>query len=708
MANLTLPTLYLELDLTGAHPDNWIEGEEHVLTPYRKVRVFRPLFGAYFKKDLKVYSVDSNDVRAELTYGTQYQCVEFFSRTTQQCGKEVYGAILIVDETLPEKIELDYRALGGPDNANYKAIVQSLVDVIRAGEEIDWDNILDRPRRFQPGPHLHDALDLYGLEYLRDIINQLSETIENAPNTQRALALIYHANMREQGHQVLDTLVQTVRSHLRSFGAQHSEDKDSIGLSDVENRSFRDEDGVEGYASPSRSKNMVNRTVGNKVRTHAALKNNPHSTHKSQIEGLQNVENLPIHTGYNSAGIGGLNVTYGLGSELVYVGPYNLQRYTWDYTNSYSAGNIQIPVQLFSQQVTQTLQQIDTTLQQFQLQYVTLTPKIDLVLNNQQLVATRKNNTMLEEREYRLLNHNSCYAQMLKQITLHRPTTNFNTKETMWEVPTWLRGLKCWIDFSDESTLVLGQYVDEVSPRRIRAVRDKTEFGRVFEQTETSAQPMWQASQDAIVPAQPGIILNKVARFTTGTQGFRQVRGAQLKIRPTCTIVMLVRTGVDGSALYPLMKSPAQVNLTATDGVVIHGQMQRAFHLTTANNSSRLQSPPLSTQSSKCVLSVISQNELNVNEGWIGTAYAPNYTQYPRGIDGTPSIASDGLVVDQIGILKSSTNQSGEIAEILIYDQQLSLREVQAIIDYMNRKWAHPVGLPLDLQFVQTAFDVHL
>lgn len=169
-------TLYLELDKTGVSANNLVTHEEHTL-PNTSIRLITPKFGAYYSDTVQVYYKNASDQFVPLVKNADYIPTEILHKTTAMMGAEVCTVILVTESNIHTTLYVSYQALGGHDQINRDNLFALLDRIQNPSETIDYYEIQNRPKAFQPGPHLQDALDIYGLEYIRDAINKLDTAI---------------------------------------------------------------------------------------------------------------------------------------------------------------------------------------------------------------------------------------------------------------------------------------------------------------------------------------------------------------------------------------------------------------------------------------------------------------------------------------------------------------------------------------------------
>jgi hypothetical protein len=135
--------------------------------------LYTPNKGAFYQQGAQLLYVDDAGVH-ELQYGTDWYAVQLNQKQTLELGLGVYEAITVNSGNYPAGIfYLFYQAVGDATRGDFQALQWALDDYAQP-KPIDWAN-LDHPLEFVPTPgHLHDAKDLYGLEYLTQPLSRLA------------------------------------------------------------------------------------------------------------------------------------------------------------------------------------------------------------------------------------------------------------------------------------------------------------------------------------------------------------------------------------------------------------------------------------------------------------------------------------------------------------------------------------------------------
>ncbi len=246
---MSLPISFLNIDKIGNQSSNLIQNELHEL-PYGMM-VIKPSYCAYYTVSMNLIGIDDSNNEHPLTRGTHYKCTDIFTELTANTGKEICGSILLSSIVNYTKFKLSYQAYGGFNNPSIRNIYQSLGDLFTEGV-VDYADIRNKPKRFNPTPHhLHDWLDIYGLEFIVDQVNLVTEAITNSPNLLDLQIGKRISDLFNAYYNINQTFVDS--NHLTAILNPHVVTKDQIGLTDVSNLEC-----VTDYTSTSLTDNFLN------------------------------------------------------------------------------------------------------------------------------------------------------------------------------------------------------------------------------------------------------------------------------------------------------------------------------------------------------------------------------------------------------------------------------------------------------------------
>lgn len=227
----TSPLIYkYPLDLSGSNPTNKVVNEPHEL-PAGTNRAIVPNYGAFFSASVKVFDALGN----ELVPREQFVATQLYQEATQKTGLEVCTVIVVTDETIAPNVKIEYQAIGGEFSSSVQA-VRSMIETLELdNREVSWGSVLGKPDYFPSAPHLHDAGDLYGFEYLVEALDGLKRAVlvgndaamielTNRVN-QLANSVLPKATMEEAISGYRDDVVLTPKTAKAAFRAWLLEDQ---------------------------------------------------------------------------------------------------------------------------------------------------------------------------------------------------------------------------------------------------------------------------------------------------------------------------------------------------------------------------------------------------------------------------------------------------------------------------------------------------
>ena len=228
----TLPNFYLEFDSSGVSSANLVSNELHTLTSNRDTKLIIPKYGAFYSESLKVYSINPDtQALTELSKDTHFIATEMLHKVTKLVGKSVCTVILILPGITGGQFEIRYQALGGHNQYNREILLSNIEALTINNRSVDWSDVANKPKEFPPAPHLQDALDLYGLEYVTDQLDQITYAVNT---TDKAIhdSIIAHLESEKAGffykyNNEVYTRVDTITALTRSA-------EDSLKLLSVE------------------------------------------------------------------------------------------------------------------------------------------------------------------------------------------------------------------------------------------------------------------------------------------------------------------------------------------------------------------------------------------------------------------------------------------------------------------------------------------
>lgn len=169
---MSTPIYRHDLDPTGLSPDNRVLREPVVLAN-RPVRVFVPQYGAFFGESMVLTDAATGIPLLK----TQYYVSQLAQMPTRMYGKGIYYCVVITDSTVSPNLFADYQALGGDWAYSNSALADQLQTVLGDNRAVNWFAVINKPDRFSPGPHLHDAGDVFGMEYVIEALYAIRDAV---------------------------------------------------------------------------------------------------------------------------------------------------------------------------------------------------------------------------------------------------------------------------------------------------------------------------------------------------------------------------------------------------------------------------------------------------------------------------------------------------------------------------------------------------
>jgi hypothetical protein len=300
--------------------------------------------------------------------------------------------------------------------------------------------------------------------------------------------------------------------------------------------------------------------------------------------------------------------------------------------------------------------------------------------------------------EYKLLNYNAPVATMLEGLLKEKARVSTGYAN-IYSLPNKVNDLALWLDFTDVNSMVRINDGTVGQGLAIRSITDKSANARVFTQL-TAGKYIYSKLSNVASLAANGVL---TGQLTTAQQTLTQSSGPTMVLKPDCTIFVLVYNAADGSNLYLLNNTALSPTAFYKDGLSSHGATKNALRYTDGSTATHISTTDNSSASNSLNLSVLCTS-LIVDYCW----GAPNPTHYAKGLDtltSTTGAFQTGMTVNNIGLDKVGETQAGEIVEIIVYNRQLSLREVRAVFKYMSFKATGNYSLSPNVAYVRQNFS---
>ncbi len=220
---MALKKFVYPLDLTGTRASNRVE-ENHTLGT-QEYRAFALKNGPFYTKDLTIRERNSGKL---LKRGDDYECVFFYEDLSALTpGMEICGVIVVHNTAVSEDVVVTANIAGGPF-AHSAQVISDAIDALEINNKNTyWKNVIDKPDLFQPTPHFHDFADIYGMEFLIDVLGHIRDTLLIGGNAQ-------FEQVRERLDALESALRQTIQAHLEDYTNPHKVTAEQVNCYDKE------------------------------------------------------------------------------------------------------------------------------------------------------------------------------------------------------------------------------------------------------------------------------------------------------------------------------------------------------------------------------------------------------------------------------------------------------------------------------------------
>lgn len=698
--------LFLPRDLTASSEDNYVADEIHQIVSYDKT-VIKPYYGKFYKKDLGLFSYDSSGALNALEYGTDYVCVELDQQLTSLTGEAVYSAINLLSEEVPGIVSLTYRAVGGTDNVDTAETYAQVDEVMTTVSALSFTAVGELPDVFPPTKHKHAVDDFYGCEHLVRIIDGLTKAVTASKQAQNNSLVPYknHAiwlavkNFKQRLSDAQTDVVDSIVQHISGTAHQHHYTKAMIGLGNVVNYPFTPmNDGLGNpmptYASPATiAAALADLPTPTDYSEHKASKANPHNDTAASIN-LGNVSNLGMVTSYTPDTNAFQSLLF-TPSQESYLAPYPLilaiqeaQAGRLEASLTTAIGNLQSVGQ-------NSINTLQANVQTITTQVANIEQSVETVLDQTTAVLTQVEAVAKENKHYEMVEANSPYAKAL-QALLEFDYSNHQagwsvSKNGYWPVPAQLENLYLWLDVEYSGNTYKQ---DAQGNTRLTALVDRSANQRLFVSNSLTSAPLYQESLD-VVQGKPGVTVGKVANFKPGNY-MDQISGPVITLQPGMTIIALYRPDSSHSTFTML----TDVSPTPKAQIVAQGSENRMLSVTTSTGWTPLKTPINGAVNDTSVLAVASINVEDEKYCWFASSNGSDYDTYPRGTDtpasNWPSEEFQSAAMTRIGTSVTDGTDTGELSQLIIFNRQLSMAEVEAVVAYLRLVKSNNLAFAVD------------
>ena len=682
----------LPVDNTGVLAGNLINEEYHQISGGAK-SIIRPNYGAFFKAGLQIYSVSGNTTLNLMILDVDYSCAGLDAEATKESGKEVYSYILIINPILTSLFSVTYQAYGGINNFNVSAIYSVAVGG-NLGITIPWLNLTDKQSVYPPSVHTHDIADVYGMEVFNTLLNNISTAVgtneSNSKYSQVTQDILAYTNAAETYN---DAVAAGIRGHIDNISNPHPYTAAMLGVDNLSNYDFTTT--TPRFASPTTITAALFTPPAATTTTHRTLTDNPHSDTAATI-GLGNVANLTMVGAYTPSTSEYVTLLAPAATQQ-YIGPYALV----------TAANEMAAV-VYGDELAGTIGTELTAASAIVTDANTVNSTTNSLLSSAATTVTNTNNSITSAHivsNANLASHiaaiysvkyaDAVLSDVLKQM-LSLEYSNFSigsgtTSDGYLPIPGNIANLELWLSANNPENQL---FPDSTGKVRITGLVDKAQQGRVFSALPNVA-PILGVSSD-IAASVAGITNANVAHFNNGTC-LNLSSGTPVRMTSGMTIVALVKTGPSGSS-FDLLNNPLAGSFV---GISLQSATNQAITVSTGDSWIPMVTPSNSNNSNSSEIVVASISPISESFCWLGSSKALVTSVHPRGVMTPPSSWPGGDYVGQpltsIGNANFRIANVGEFAELLIYNRQLSGKEVGAVIAYLQLRYSANTALAVDL-----------
>ncbi len=284
------------LDLTATSPTNLIVGEERDIFVNTE-RAFVPVAGSFYAESFKIVDADTD---VPLVPVDDYVLAQPHSQAALRSGRDVQSVVVLKIQA-PRRVRYQYQAVGGEYSWNLEALVNLISELNLDERPVKWGSIVGRPLSYPPAPHMHDIGDTYGWEYVVWELERISNAIlvgDEASHDELRAQIVY---VRDTLQFAIDEVADRLATHAADDQNPHSVTKAQVGLGQVDD--FPTASAPEALAgtlfnrfmTPATTALLADRIATEEVAEHNANKTNPHEVTKAQV-GLGQVDDFPTAT----------------------------------------------------------------------------------------------------------------------------------------------------------------------------------------------------------------------------------------------------------------------------------------------------------------------------------------------------------------------------------------------------------------------------
>jgi hypothetical protein len=284
----------LPLDLKGTKLTNRIADEQRTLVQVdnKPHRVLLPRHGAFYNdSNLRIY-----DGARRLVFGTDYTTTYLYRDLSNLASRPIYAFIIITNAAVSNNVTLNYHAVGGAYGVNVEEL-KALLDAINPDNyRVDWEDVVNKPKGFNPAPHLDEYWQLYGADNTVTVLNRVRDLLAKNDDSIVQSLLDYATNYYTLANTRLQQEKDLFKSHVEDFNNPHGDDKFEVGLGNLNNwRMVTIPEALNAtldvyYATPESGLYGITQTLTPDLNQHVARRDNPHGIRAQDVGAYTRVE----------------------------------------------------------------------------------------------------------------------------------------------------------------------------------------------------------------------------------------------------------------------------------------------------------------------------------------------------------------------------------------------------------------------------------
>lgn len=287
---MSTPNLTLPLDLTGSASSNLVQNEVHAIGPVG-TRAFPLNYGLFYRDSLVVTDLATGQ---PLTEGTQYYPTQMDLDSSLQAGQEVDAVVIIVDTTVSANVSVKYQALGGPNSLNSTLTQAAVNDLNIDDAAVTWASVTNKPKDYAPGPHYHQAGDVFGMEYITAAMNRLASGITLGQGAAQAQVQAYAQAVVNEMAQIVANGNATLQAHFTDFNNPHQTTAAQVGA-------YTTEQTTANIGVETTNRQVADATITASLSSHIANHLDPHQVTPAQVGGNTKAQNDAAMTAMQTA-----------------------------------------------------------------------------------------------------------------------------------------------------------------------------------------------------------------------------------------------------------------------------------------------------------------------------------------------------------------------------------------------------------------------